>query len=284
MATPLVSGAVALMLQKNSSLTPDQVKARLMKTAWKGFNQYTSSADNYGNTYSNQYDIFTYGAGCMDIDAALNNTDLASGVALSPTAVYNSSNGTVSLINTNSVVFRWHQRGLGCDFSGLGKFRGVGRKHDSRNIGSVGQHQRGLGCKLHVWLQRCLGCNFNNRQSRRQHSATATMETTRHRLKPYSETTMTNTLPIKAKVMIGMVAVASLCALSFGVVRWQSQAWPQLMLLLAAAALSSRFKVKLPGMSSSMSGKLARHSSRSHATGTVRQPARRNHGSSRAVL
>jgi len=67
---------------------------------------------------------------------------------------------------------------------------------------------------------------------------------------------MTNTLPIKAKVMIGMGAVASLCALSFGVVRWQAQAWPQLVLLLAAAALSSRFKVKLPGMSSSMSGNL----------------------------
>ncbi|MGA3090762.1 MAG: hypothetical protein ABSD75_19325 [Terriglobales bacterium] len=67
---------------------------------------------------------------------------------------------------------------------------------------------------------------------------------------------MTNTLPMKAKVMIGMVAVASLCALSFGVVRWQSQAWPQLVLLLAAAALSSRLKVKLPGMTSSMSGNL----------------------------
>jgi hypothetical protein len=67
---------------------------------------------------------------------------------------------------------------------------------------------------------------------------------------------MTNTLPIKAKVMIGMVAVASLCALSFGVVRWQTQAWPQLVLLLAAAALSSRLKVKLPGMTSSMSGNL----------------------------
>jgi hypothetical protein len=67
---------------------------------------------------------------------------------------------------------------------------------------------------------------------------------------------MTNTLPIKAKVMIGMVAVASLCALSFGVLRWQSQAWPQLVLLSAAAALSSRFKVKLPGMTSSMSGSL----------------------------
>ncbi len=64
--------------------------------------------------------------------------------------------------------------------------------------------------------------------------------------------------------MIGMVAVGSLCALlfgvafgaAFGVVRWQAQAWPQLLLLLAAAALSSRFKVKLPGMTSSMSGSL----------------------------
>jgi hypothetical protein len=56
--------------------------------------------------------------------------------------------------------------------------------------------------------------------------------------------------------MIGMVAVASLCALSIGVVRWQTQAWPQLVLLSAAAALSSRFKVKLPGMTSSMSGNL----------------------------
>jgi len=65
---------------------------------------------------------------------------------------------------------------------------------------------------------------------------------------------MTNTLPMKAKVMIGMVAVASLCALSFGVARWQSQAWPQLVLLLIAAPLSSRLKVKLPGMTSSMSG------------------------------
>jgi serine protease AprX len=105
MAAPLVSGAVALMLQQNPSLTPDQVKARLMKTAWKGFNQYTTSTAANGNTYSNQYDIFTYGAGYLDISAALNNTDLAAGVALSPTAVYNSSNGTVSLMNTTSVVW-----------------------------------------------------------------------------------------------------------------------------------------------------------------------------------
>jgi hypothetical protein len=67
---------------------------------------------------------------------------------------------------------------------------------------------------------------------------------------------MTNTLPVKAKVMIGMAVVASLCALSIGAVRWQTQAWPQLALLLAAGALSSRFKVKLPGTTSSMSGNL----------------------------
>lgn len=101
MATPVVSGAVAQMLQLNSSLTPDQVKARLMKTAWKGFGQYTqSSADVTGVSYSNEYDIFTYGAGYLDIDAALNNTSLATGVALSPTAIFNTKNDTVSIVNT----------------------------------------------------------------------------------------------------------------------------------------------------------------------------------------
>jgi serine protease AprX len=105
MATPVVSGAVALMLQKTSSLTPDQVKARLMKTAWKGFGRYTSSSDTSGNLYSNEYDLFTYGAGYLDIDSALGNTDLATGIALSPTAVYNSSTRSVSIVNTSSSAF-----------------------------------------------------------------------------------------------------------------------------------------------------------------------------------
>ena len=104
MAAPVVSGAVALMLQQSSSLTPDQVKARLMKTAWKGFGQYTSSRDRYGNNYYNEYDIFTYGAGYLDIDSALGNTNLASGVALSPTAVLH-SNGTVTVTNTADTNF-----------------------------------------------------------------------------------------------------------------------------------------------------------------------------------
>ncbi len=112
MATPIVSGAVALMLQQNPALTPDQVKARLMKTAWKGVGRFTSSQDSRGNLYNNEYDLFTYGAGYLDIDAALGNTDLATGVALSQTAVPN-SNGTVTVTNTtpdsvfagNSVVW-----------------------------------------------------------------------------------------------------------------------------------------------------------------------------------
>ncbi len=99
MATPVVSGAVALMLQQNPALTPDQVKARLMKTAWKNVGQFTSSHDSYGNIYNNEYDLFTYGAGYLDIDSALANTDLATGVALSQTAVLN-ANGTITITNT----------------------------------------------------------------------------------------------------------------------------------------------------------------------------------------
>jgi len=100
MATPIVTGAVALMLQQNPALTPDQVKARLMKTAWKSIGQFTYSHDSFGNLYNNEYDLFTYGAGYLNIDAALGSTDLATGLALSPTAVLN-ANGTVTVTNTN---------------------------------------------------------------------------------------------------------------------------------------------------------------------------------------
>jgi serine protease AprX len=45
MAAGVVSGAVADVLQQHSSLTPDQVKARLMKTASKTFPKSTSTTD-----------------------------------------------------------------------------------------------------------------------------------------------------------------------------------------------------------------------------------------------
>jgi hypothetical protein len=55
------------------SLTPDQVKAILMKSASKTFPQYSITLDPAtGITYVSQYDVFTVGAGYLDLQAALN--------------------------------------------------------------------------------------------------------------------------------------------------------------------------------------------------------------------
>lgn len=105
MATPMVSGAAALLLQQHPNLTPDQVKARLMKTATK-----TSHPPALRSTllpeisYTSQYDIFTVRAGYLDIWAALNNTDLAPLPATSPTAVYDAATGSVYVVNVSSAV------------------------------------------------------------------------------------------------------------------------------------------------------------------------------------
>jgi serine protease AprX len=103
MATPMVAGAAALLLQKDASLTPDELKARLMKTASK-FPQTTSVATDptSGVQYVSQYDIFSVGAGYLDIQAALANEDIAGGLALSPTAAFDSSTGNVYLVADNS--------------------------------------------------------------------------------------------------------------------------------------------------------------------------------------
>lgn len=99
MATPVVSGAVADLLQGQPSLTPDQVKARLMKTAYKQFPQSSTAVDPVTfQTFTSQYDIFTVGAGYLDIGAALANHDLAKGTAMSPFASYDSKSGNVYLV------------------------------------------------------------------------------------------------------------------------------------------------------------------------------------------
>src|SRR5204862_3402372 len=96
MAAPMVSGAAALLLQKTPSLTPDQVKARLMKTASKAFPTSSVAIDPVtGASYFSQYDIFTVGAGYVDVTAALANSDPAIGSALSPTAYYDAKKGKV---------------------------------------------------------------------------------------------------------------------------------------------------------------------------------------------
>ena len=106
MATGVVSGAIADLLQAHPGLTPDQVKARLMKSASKTFPQSSSVYDpSTGITYTSHYDIFTIGAGYLDLAAALANTDLATGTAMSPTAVYDSNTGNVFLTHDSSTVW-----------------------------------------------------------------------------------------------------------------------------------------------------------------------------------
>jgi serine protease AprX len=105
MATPVVSGAAVLMLQKEPSLTPDTVKARLMRTASKRFPPYSTATDPItGAAYHSQYDVFTIGAGYLDIPAALSSTAWASLPALSPKAARDSS-GLVYLVKDSSALW-----------------------------------------------------------------------------------------------------------------------------------------------------------------------------------
>jgi Subtilase family len=72
MASGVVSGAVADLLQANPALPPDQLKAILMASASKTFPQYSSTHDPAtGITYVSQYDAFTIGAGYLDLQNVL---------------------------------------------------------------------------------------------------------------------------------------------------------------------------------------------------------------------
>jgi serine protease AprX len=108
MAAAVVSGAVADLLQAVPSLTPDQVKMLLMQTASKTFPTVSTVTDsNTGLTYTSYYDVFSVGAGYLDVAAALKAvSQLPAGLtAISPTAVYDSSTGSVSLSFDATSVF-----------------------------------------------------------------------------------------------------------------------------------------------------------------------------------
>jgi serine protease AprX len=94
MSTPVVTGAIALMLQAHGNLTPDDVKARLMFSADKW-----TFPDGTG-------DICTFGAGYLDIPAALANTITVSAPALSPSLCPDSL-GNLE-INSNSGIMASH--------------------------------------------------------------------------------------------------------------------------------------------------------------------------------
>jgi len=75
MAAPVVAGAAALLLQSDPTLTPDTIKTRLMISADK---------TGYGPDGQGDTDPCTYGAGYLNIPAALQSTVMATQPALSP--------------------------------------------------------------------------------------------------------------------------------------------------------------------------------------------------------
>ena len=84
MAAPVVSATVAMMLEKDPSLTPATIKARLMRSAHK---------------FPGMSPI-EIGAGLLDIEAALNDTGTVSGEALSPLLVFDDATGGTLIEDT----------------------------------------------------------------------------------------------------------------------------------------------------------------------------------------
>jgi serine protease AprX len=100
MATPIVASAVALMLEKDPGLSPATVKARLMRTARKIDAEPTAA-----------------GAGLLDIDAAMSDTGVVQGEALSPRMIFDDANAGVFVEDT-AVLWGDAQWGSGYLYSG----------------------------------------------------------------------------------------------------------------------------------------------------------------------
>ncbi len=96
MAAPLVAATAAMMLEKDSTLTPATVKARLMRSARKIDADATAS-----------------GAGVLDITAALNETGVVYGEALSP-LMARSEEGPVILVEDTAKL--WGDETWGAGF------------------------------------------------------------------------------------------------------------------------------------------------------------------------
>ena len=86
MATPMVAAAAARMLAKDPTLSPDTIKARLMRSARKIDGEPTS-----------------YGAGVLDVEAALNETGTVSGFAMSPVMIRDDASNGILVENTGAL-------------------------------------------------------------------------------------------------------------------------------------------------------------------------------------
>lgn len=84
MAAPVVTATVAMMLEKDPSLTPATIKARLMRSAHK----FPGSSP------------IEMGAGLLDMEGALNETGTVTGEALSPLMVFDDASGGTLIEDT----------------------------------------------------------------------------------------------------------------------------------------------------------------------------------------
>ena len=110
MATGVTSGAVADLLQGVPSLTPDAVKALIMVNGDRSYFPATSSVTANGIVYTANYDVFTIGAGYLDIlktvNAALvNGGSVPAGTAMSPIASYNATTGNVTAVTDQTALW-----------------------------------------------------------------------------------------------------------------------------------------------------------------------------------
>ena len=114
MATGVTSGAIADLLQSNPSLTPDEVKALIMVNGDRSYFPQTSSVTDNGIVYQANYDVFTIGAGYLDINATvnaalINNGSVPPGTAMSPIASYNPATGNTTAVISQTAL--WSENG-----------------------------------------------------------------------------------------------------------------------------------------------------------------------------
>ncbi|MEL7312718.1 MAG: S8 family serine peptidase, partial [Pseudomonadota bacterium] len=117
MATGVVSAAVALMLEKSPNLTPDTVKARLMRSARKLDDEPT-----------------TVGAGTLNINAALNDTGHVYRTALSPLMIRDEHSDGI-LVEDTGQLWGHNQWAASVLYAGASSWQQAG-SDGTLNIGS----------------------------------------------------------------------------------------------------------------------------------------------------
>ncbi|MBC7925103.1 MAG: S8 family peptidase [Bryobacteraceae bacterium] len=108
MSAAMVSGAVALIAGRDPSASPDTIKARLMKTAYKSFPHSSTTIDpKTGKQYMSVYDIFTVGAGYLDVASALQSREVvpAGKSAASPTATFSTVDRKAKIVFGNNIIW-----------------------------------------------------------------------------------------------------------------------------------------------------------------------------------